>query len=61
MQLNQGTGLSNLNIGSRSVGEQTQAASLRKGEAALTFSTHSQHEYMNWGGGFPMGLMHWGP
>lgn len=62
MQLNQGIGLANLNIGKRSVGEKSQAANLRKGEAALTFSTHSQRGYMNWGGGgFPMSLMHWDP
>lgn len=62
MQLKQGIGLVNLNIGKRSVGEKSQAVNLRKGEAALTFSTHSQRGYMNWGGGgFPMGLMHWDP
>lgn len=52
MQLNQGTGLANLNIGSRSAGEQSQAARLRKGEAASTLSTHSQRGYMNWGEAF---------
>lgn len=48
MQLNQETGLANLNIGRRSAGEQSQATNYKKGKASLTFCTHSQHGYMNW-------------